>query len=69
MTTVVHQSTTVVKAEPEPTPSTLIELRSKYRAGLIVLGELFAALDRFLDGPPHAEATPHAKEKAWTPKS
>jgi hypothetical protein len=65
MTTVVHQSTTVVKAEPEPTPSSLIELRAKYRAGLIVMGELFAALDRFLDGPPHPEATPvSTKEKA-----
>lgn len=66
MTTVVHsQTTTVVKVVPV-TSESLIELRSKYRAGLIVLGELFAALDRFLDGT-KPETMP-AKEKAHESK-
>jgi hypothetical protein len=65
MTTVVHQTTTVVKVVPA-TPESLWDLRQKYRAGLIVLGDFFAVLDRFLDGA-HPEAKP-AKEKANEPK-
>jgi len=53
---------------PEPTqlpatPESLWDLRQKYRSGLIVLGEFFAVLDRFLDGLEQPEAKP-AKEPA-----
>jgi hypothetical protein len=59
-----------VEATPEPmpaptqlpaTPESLWDLRQKYRSGLIVLGDFFSVLDRFLDGLKQPEVTP-AKE-------
>jgi len=58
MTTAEYTRTTTVTKQvevpaPTPVPATtesLWDLRQKYRSGLIVLGELFAVLDRFLDG-------------------
>lgn len=67
-TTVTRHVDTAAEPMPEPTqlpatPESLWDLRQKYRSGLIVLGDFFAVLDRFLDGLNQPEAKP-AKEPA-----
>lgn len=63
MTTLEYTKTTVTVERPAVTVASLVELRAKYRAGAIVLGELFAALDRFLDGDAPEAKPAKAKEK------
>jgi hypothetical protein len=54
---------TTVKAEAPEANRPLLEARTRYRTGLITLGEFFALIDRFLDGIVVVPPTPTAEPK------